>query len=146
MADSAGPTMHTPVHRPDSTMRFLPIALTLAMTASSSQVFMEVRSSSFSPGKASVISENMGPEKLFSATVVRMVETPNPAAAWATRAALLRRFTASMDLVANDICDWKSIMIRVWSLGDNNIPPGAATAFDTGKSPAVMVGTERTGS
>ena len=86
-------------------MRPLPISLTRAMTASSSQVFMEVRSSSFSPGNASVISENMGPEKLFSATVVRMVDTPKPAAARATRAALLRRFTASMDLVAKDICD-----------------------------------------
>ncbi|MCY1310673.1 hypothetical protein D9M70_608910 [compost metagenome] len=75
-----------------------------------------------------MISENIGPEKVFSATVVRMVETPKPAAAWATKAALLRSSTASIDLVANDICDWKSIMIRVWSLGETRSLPGVAVA------------------
>lgn len=94
-------------------MRPLPISLTRAMTPASSQVFIEVRSSIFWPGKARPISSNIGPEKLFSATVVRMVEAPKPAAAWATRAALLRSWTASIDFVAKAICDWKSIMISV---------------------------------
>ncbi|MNY57794.1 hypothetical protein D3C86_1940550 [compost metagenome] len=80
-ADRAGPTMHTLVHRPASTMRFLPMALTCLMTASSSQVFMDVRSSSAWPGNGAVTSVNIGPEKLFSATVVRMVDAPKPAAA-----------------------------------------------------------------
>jgi hypothetical protein len=52
-----------------------------------------------------MISLNIGPEKVFSATVVRMVGTRNSAAADATRPALLRRFTASIDLVAKAICD-----------------------------------------
>ena len=58
------------------------------------------------PGNADVISSNIGPEKVFSATVVRMVETPNSFAALATSAALLRSMTASIDFVANAICDW----------------------------------------
>jgi GH24 family phage-related lysozyme (muramidase) len=48
---------------------------------------------------------NIGPEKLFSATVVRMVDTRNSAAADETRAALLRSITTSIDLVAKAICD-----------------------------------------
>jgi hypothetical protein len=76
-----------------------------------------------------VTSENIGPEKLFSATVVRMVETPKPAAALATRAALLRSVRwPSIDLVAKAICDWKSIMIRVWSAGLSRRAPGVAVA------------------
>ena len=43
----------TTVHRPASTMRFLPMALTRRITFSSSQVFMEVRSVISAPGKAS---------------------------------------------------------------------------------------------
>ena len=42
-----------------------------------------------------------------------MVDTPNPAAAWETSAALLRKATASIDFVAKAICDWKSIRIRM---------------------------------
>jgi len=42
-----------------------------------------------------------------------MVETPKPAAALDTSAACWRSCTASMDLVAKAICDWKSIMISV---------------------------------
>src|SRR4028118_363995 len=128
MAESAGPTMHTEVHRPERTIRDLPISLTRWMTAASSQVFIDVRSSRCPSGNAPVISSNMGPEKLLSATVVRMVETPNSAAAFATSAALLRSMTASIDLVANDICDWKSIMIRMWSLGSRRPAPGADVA------------------
>src|SRR5579859_1718399 len=129
MADRVGPTMQTPVQSPANTRRFLPMRLTSAMTAASSQVFIEVRSNNFWPGNASVISENIGPEKLFSATVVRMVETPKPAAAWLTRAALVRRLTASIDLVAKDICDWKSIRISVWSLGEISFDPGTGLAL-----------------
>src|ERR1700731_1290959 len=121
--------MQTEVHRPASTRRSLPIALIRLITLASSQVFIEVRSISFWPGKASVISPNIGPEKLFSATVVRIVETPKPAAARETRAALLRSVTASIDLVANDICDWKSIMISVWSLGFTKPRPGVGLAL-----------------
>jgi len=60
-----------------------------------------------------VTSENIGPEKLFSATVVRMVETSKPAAALATRAALVRSRLASIDLVAKAICDGSRSLIRV---------------------------------
>ncbi len=100
---------------------------------------MEVRSNSFWPGNASVISENIGPEKLFSATVVRMEETPKPAAAWLIRAALVRRLTASIDLVANDICDWKSIRISVWSWGEISFDPGTGLAFGAMVYPSSAV-------
>lgn len=98
--------MHTEVHRPANTIRSLPMRFTSSMTVASSQVFMVVRSRSFWPGKASVTSLNIGPEKLFSATVVRMVGTLKPAAAYEISAALLRRISGSIDLVANAICDW----------------------------------------
>src|ERR1700688_2614437 len=105
--------MQTDVHRPARTMRVLPIALTLAMTFASSQVFIEVRSIRAWPLKALVISSHIGPENVFSATVVRIVETLNPAAAAEMRPALLRSTIASIDLVAHDICDWKSIRMSV---------------------------------
>src|SRR5580692_6464050 len=98
------------------------------MTCASSQVFIEVRSSMSWAGNALLISSNIGPEKVFSAIVVRIVETLNSRAALATRAALLRRVTASIDLVANAICDWKSSMISVWSRGLNNWRPGIGLA------------------
>ena len=41
-----------------------------------------------------------------------------------TSAALLRRDTMSIDLVANAICDWWSIMIRVWLSGLSSVLPG----------------------
>src|SRR6266478_6296998 len=97
--------MQTDVQSPQRTMRLLPIRLTSSMTDPSSHVFILVRSRSRVLGNALVISSNIGPEKLFSATVVRTVGTLKPAAAFATRAALLRRLTASIDLVANAICD-----------------------------------------
>src|SRR5258708_2326436 len=97
--------MQTDVQSPQRTIRFLPMRLTSSMTAASSQVFMLVRSRSFALGNGLVTSSNIGPEKLFSATVVRIVETLKPAAAFATRPALLRRLTASIDFVANAICD-----------------------------------------
>src|SRR5580704_4069030 len=100
MADSVGPTMQTEVHRPQSTIRLLPMRFTSAITALSSQVFMLVRSRYFAFGKAALISSNIGPEKVFSATVVGMKETPKMRAALATRAALLRNATGSIDLVA----------------------------------------------
>src|SRR5258707_14322021 len=105
--------MHTEVHRPESTMRDLPMRLISAMTFPSSQVFMLVRSRALAFGKAVLISSNIGPEKVFSATVVRIVDTLNTLAALATSAALFRKATGSIDLVANAICDWKSIMIKV---------------------------------
>src|SRR6218665_554505 len=120
--------MHTLVHSPASTMRGLPISLTRSITAASSQVFIDVRSSSAWPGKGAVTSSNIGPEKLFSATVVRSVETPKPAAAAATRPALERSCTGSIECVAKAIWDWKSIRIRVWSCGLSNWAPGAALA------------------
>ena len=89
--------MQTLVQRPASTMRCLPISFTRLMTASSSHVFIEVRSSSTCWGNGSVTSLNIGPEKLFAATVVRIVDTSNPAAACATSAALFRSTTASME-------------------------------------------------
>src|SRR4051794_26340787 len=85
--------MQTEVHSPAKTSRFLPIWLTRSVTRPSSQVFMLVRSITSAPGKASLISSKIGPEKVFSATVVRMVETLKPAAAAATIAALLRSVT-----------------------------------------------------
>jgi hypothetical protein len=48
----------------------------------------------------------MGPKNVFSATVVRMIVALNSLAALATSAALLRRVTASIYLVAKAICDW----------------------------------------
>src|SRR5262245_25116170 len=60
--------MHTEVHRPASTIRPLPIRLTSSITALSSQVFMLVRSKNLALGKAALISSNIGPEKVFSAT------------------------------------------------------------------------------
>lgn len=134
MADRAGPTMHTEVQRPARTIFCLPNLFTSTAMRGSSQVFMLVRSMTLCSGKTDLISSKIGPEKLFSATVVRMVETLNSLAALATRAALLRRVTASMDLVAKDICDWWSIMIRVWSVGLSRVLPGTALAM------AVMVG------
>src|ERR1700722_15693962 len=105
MAESAGPTMQTEVQSPASTIRFFPISLTLSMTWASSHVFMEVRSIKGRFGNAPVISPYIGPENVFSATVVRIVETPKPAAAWDTKAALFRSTTVLMDLVAKDIWD-----------------------------------------
>src|SRR5215475_15861432 len=100
--------MQTDVHSPASTMRPLPMRLTSAMTALSSQVFMLVRSKNLALGKAALISSNIGPEKVFSATVVGITDTLKILAALATSAALLRSMTGSIDLVANAICDWKS--------------------------------------
>src|SRR5258707_13991463 len=101
--------MHTEVHKPARTRRLLPISLIFVITAASSQVFIEVRSRSAWPGNGSVTSLNIGPEKVFAATVVRMVGTLKLAAARAARAALLRRVMASMECVAKDIRDWSSI-------------------------------------
>src|ERR1700733_9105025 len=97
--------MQTEVQRPANTTRFLPIRLTSPMTAASSQVFIEVRSKNVAPLKAVLISSNMGPEKVFSATVVGIVETLKILAALATSAALFRSTTGSIDLVAKAICD-----------------------------------------
>src|SRR3954465_5561195 len=97
--------MQTDVHRPAKTRRFLATWLTRSATRGASHGFMLVRSMTSASGKASLISSKIGPEKVFSATVVRMVETLKPAAAFATIAALLRSVTASIDLVANAICD-----------------------------------------
>src|SRR5580704_2552485 len=121
--------MHTDVHRPARTTRALPMRLTAAITALSSQVFMLVRSKNFALGKAALISSNMGPEKVFSATVVGMVETANIPAALATRAALLRSTTGSIDLVAKAICDWKSMRMSVWSVGERSVLPGTGLAM-----------------
>src|SRR5262249_38802412 len=120
--------MHTDVHRPANTMRPLPMRLTSWMTALSSQVFMLVRSKNFAFGNAVLISSNMGPEKVFSATVVGMVVTLKMRAALATKAALLRRATGSIDRTAKAICDWKSIRMRVWSVGVSNVFPGVGVA------------------
>src|ERR1700754_5273190 len=103
--------MHTEVHRPERTMRPLPISLIFLITAASSQVFIDVRSRSTCPGNGSVTSLNIGPEKVFAATVVRMVGTLQLAAARDARPALFRSGMASMECVANDIWDWQSIMI-----------------------------------
>jgi hypothetical protein len=70
----------------------------------------------------------MGPEKVFSATVAGMVETLKILAALARRVALLRSTTPSIDSVANAICDWKSIKMSVWSVGDSSVRPGVAIA------------------
>ena len=59
----------------------------------SSQVFIDVRSITSVPGNASSTSSKNGPEKLFSATLVTIVDTPNALAALATSAALLRSST-----------------------------------------------------
>ena len=77
-------------------------------------MFIEVRSMTSAPGKASSTSSKKGPEKLFSATLVTMVDTPNSLAAFATRAALLRSSTMLVDCVANAICDWKSTRMKRW--------------------------------
>jgi hypothetical protein len=58
-----------------------------------------------------------------------MVETWNPAAACETSAALFRSMTASIDFVAKDICDWKSIMMSTWSAGLNSLGPGVGEAL-----------------
>jgi hypothetical protein len=102
-ADRAGPTMHTLVHRPASTMRGLPISLTFRIGL----VFPGVHRGAVQQGLAGKArsSSNMGPETL-SATVVRMVEAPKPAAAEASKAALERSCTGSMECVAKAICDW----------------------------------------
>src|SRR4029077_8202654 len=105
MADSAGPTMQTEVQSPASTRRLLPMRLTSAMTALSSHVFIEVRSKNFDFGNADRISSNIGPENDFFANVVGMTETLKILAAFEMSAALLRRTTASIDFVANAICD-----------------------------------------
>src|SRR5580692_1029788 len=97
--------MQTEVHRPASTIRDLPMRLTSATTALSSQLFIVVRSMNFFLGKAPLISSNIGPEKVFSATVVGIVATLKTRAALASSAALFLRTTASIDLVANAICD-----------------------------------------
>src|ERR1700758_2517098 len=121
--------MQTEVHSPANTNRSLPIRLTSLITLVSSQVFMEVRSIVFWLGKAEVISSNIGPEKLFAATVVRIVGTLNPAAAREISAAFDRRLTASIDLVANAICDWKSTSIKAWFVGFRRVEPGIGLAL-----------------
>ena len=98
------------------------------MTLASSQVFIDVRSISSCPGNGPVTSENIGPEKLFSATVVSTVGTLKPAAALAISPALLRSMIASIDLVAKAICDWKSIITNAWSLGVRSREPGVGLA------------------
>src|SRR4051812_27528460 len=134
--------MQTDVHSPANTRRFFPILLTRSAIRGSSQVFMLVRSITSAPGKAPLISSKIGPENVFSATVVRMVEALKPAAASATMAALLRRVTASIDLVAKAICDWWSIRISVWSCGDTRVLPGTGFAFVAmGLPPGWVVGT-----
>ena len=97
--------MQTEVHNPPNTTRFLPMRLISSITAASSQVFIEVRSSIGGLPNGSHTSSNIGPEKLFSATVVRIVGTLNPAAAAAISPALLRSTSAGMDFVAKAICD-----------------------------------------
>src|SRR5689334_4996339 len=109
--------MQTDVHKPARTTRSLPIAFKALMTLASSQQFIDVRSMSGWPGNASVTSVNIGPEKVFSATVDSTVDTLKPAAAREIRPALMRSDTASIDLVANAIWDWKSISTSAWSLG-----------------------------
>jgi hypothetical protein len=86
-------------------MRDEPIALMRSAIRLSSQVFIVVRSITADSGNAFLISVKIGPEKLFSATVVSTVATPKMRAALATRPALLRSKVASIDLVANAICD-----------------------------------------
>src|SRR5262249_9416243 len=44
------------------------------------------------------------------------------------KAAFVRRSTASIDLVANAICDWKSIRTSAWFVGLRRLSPGEATA------------------
>src|SRR5271169_3623729 len=124
----AGPTMHTDVHKPARTIRPFPIRLTSSFTALSSQQFMLVRSKNFVFGNAALISSNIGPENVFSATVVGMVDTLKIIAELATKAALLRKSTESIDLVAKAICDWKSIRMRVWSAGVTRVLPGIGLA------------------
>src|SRR5262249_58686654 len=108
--------MHTDVHKPANTMRPLPMRLTSWMTALSSQVFMLVRSKNFAFGNAVLISSNMGPEKVFSATVVGMVVTLKMRAAFAANAALLRRAAGSVDRTAKANCALESMRIRVWAV------------------------------
>src|SRR5260370_1859229 len=103
--------MHTDVHRPHSTMRPLPMRLTSAITALSSQAFMLVRSRNLLFGNACLISSNIGPENDFSATVVGITDTLKMRAELAPSTALLRNVTASIDFVANPICGCKSIMV-----------------------------------
>src|ERR1700733_4038123 len=96
---------HRSRHRVGFVARPVALQFTAAITAESSQLFMLVRSSIFAPGNAATISSNMGPENDFAATVVSMVETLKPFAALARSATLLRNTTASIDFVANAICD-----------------------------------------
>ena len=105
------------------------------MTAASSHVFIEVRSSIAWPRTASVISSNIGPENVFSATVVRMVERRNPRRRAATRRRCCAAATASIDLVAKAICDWKSIMMSVWSCGVSRRAPGLAWRWEPSVHP-----------
>src|SRR5206468_286749 len=105
IADKAGPTIQTEVQRPASTIFPLLNWLMRSAIRPSSQVFMVVLSITSTSGKTLLISSKIGPEKVFSATVVRIVETLNSLAALLTSAALLRKEMASIDLVAKDICD-----------------------------------------
>src|SRR5271154_4695297 len=97
--------MHTEVHKPARTIRPFTIRLTSSFTALSSQQIIMVRTKNYVFGNGALISSNMGPEKVFSATVVGIVETLKILAAFATSAALFRRTTGSIDLVAKAICD-----------------------------------------
>jgi hypothetical protein len=54
-------------------------------------------------GNTERISSKIGREKVFDATVVRIVETDNLFAAFATSAALSRSRAGSIDFVANAI-------------------------------------------
>src|SRR4030095_9879245 len=121
--------MQTEVQRPAKTRRFLSIALIASMTLGSSQVFIVVRSISAWPGNGAVTSLNIGPEKVFSATVVSTVGTLKPAAPLETKAALLRRSTTSIERVAKAICDWKSIISRAWLVGDSSEAAGVGIAL-----------------
>ncbi len=66
-----------------------------------------------------------------------MVGTLKPAAALATSDALVRSVIASIDRVANDICDCRSIITSAWSLGDSRPLPGVGVAVLVISDPLV---------
>src|SRR5260370_35730774 len=95
--------MHTLVHRPAKTTRPLPISLTRLAMRASSHVFIVVRSMTSTFGNTGRISSYIGPEKVFSATIFRIVGTLNSPAAFSPSTQLFRTITAAIDLVPDDI-------------------------------------------
>src|SRR6185369_11997742 len=120
IACNAGNVRHTSVQRAAMTSFFLPVAFTAVTNFSSSQEFMELRSTGSWSGKISSSWGHMLPEKPLDSTVVRMVGTLNILAALARSRTLLKRVCRSMLATPKTICGWKSMKMTAEFRGSSS--------------------------